>query len=152
LSSSGTPIIPHLTKRIKNLHLFGGFYQTWPLGTRPFYKNKEWIDSNNVENYLSEFPQVLQNYQLFKKHHLPHRDKPIHVPVNLVYCTGKNTAISYNVEEQKQKKEDGDGLITTSSLLAIKGYPNIKYTEIKGQEHSGVNNYGPLLEMISKNN
>jgi hypothetical protein len=49
-------------------------------------------------------------------------------------------------------KEDGDGLIPTSSLLALKDYwKHTKYTEIKGQEHSGVNNYNPLLEMISKN-
>ena len=152
LGVSGTPIISHLTGRIKNLYLFGGFYQTWPLDSTSFYKNKDWILPENMQDYLEKFPRVLENYQLFKKFHLPHRKTPLCIPTHVIYCTGKNTTTSLDVDNNINGKVDGDGLIPTSSLLALKDYwRDTKYTEIKGQEHSGVNNYNPLLEMISKN-
>lgn len=143
-ASTGTPIISKLSNKIKNLHLFGGLTQTLPLD----------IDTD-IENIFENYPQVSQNYQLFKKFHLRTRNNCLDVPIHIIYSTGKNTFISYRVENHSLITGDGDGLISKRSLeyplRAWTRNKNIQYTEIKGQDHSGINNYFPLLEIISKN-
>ena len=142
--SNGTPIISKLSNKIKNLHLFGGLVQTLPLN----------IDSN-IENILENYPLAFENYQLFKNFHLPCRNNSLDIPIHIIYCSGKNTTVTYNSEKHSLITGDGDGLISKSSLeFPLRAWTRnkkIKYTEIKGQDHSGVNSYMPLLEIISKN-
>jgi hypothetical protein len=146
-SSNRSPIVSHLTRKIKNLHLFGGLYQTLPITARPFYQKDDMlINLHNMCDFLYKYPQVLENYKLFEKYHLPYRDNSINAPSTIIYCTGKNTTVFFDADNDLTSKLDGDGLIDIHSLTR---YQIGNLIEIKGQDHSGVNNYTPLLKMIS---
>jgi len=136
---------------IQNIHLFGGLYVCLPITKDPLVRiNKNWVYSKDMQNIFVDdwcAHTYLLSRTFFRK-----REITIDVPQVVVYSTGKNTTIFMDYDADFAITGDGDGLVPIESLL----YPQCwnkppKFVNVPNMDHSNINSYAPILEMISEN-
>jgi len=144
-------IIPYLTSKIKHLHHFGGLYLCLPVEKEPIFRKEGiWYNSYQLQDFFATDSLSLANYRRFQKHHAIIRRKSVPLDQVVVYSTNLSTFSFFDYDSQTILSSTGDGLVPTTSLLypyCWKHQPT--YVELYEQEHSRVNNYQPLIEMVS---
>lgn len=136
---------------INNIHLFGGLYMCLPITKDPLARlHRNWVYNKDIQNLLND-DWCSHTYRLtrpfFRK-----RDSSPDVPQVVVYSTGKNTTVFMDYDNDHVITGDGDGLVPVESLLYPQKWKKQPiFVNIPDQEHSNINNYPPLLEMISEN-
>lgn len=136
---------------IQNIHLFGGLYVCLPITKDPLVRiNRNWVYSKDIQNLFVD-DWCAHTYRLsrtfFRK-----RTHGVDVPQTVVYSTGKNTTIFMDYDADFAMTGDGDGLVPVESLL----YPQCwskppTFVHVPNQDHSNINSFKPLLEMIADN-
>lgn len=142
-----------LLSNIPNFKLCNGLYMCLPVTTDPILRyNGKWIYSHNLHTLFSHNKQVLNIYNLaidFTKY----RNCTIDIPQVVIYGTGHNTTLFKDYDNHILLKGDGDNTVSTDSLTFTKILWKTQpyYVEIKNKEHSRINSYYPVLQMISEN-
>jgi hypothetical protein len=144
-------LLPFLTNKIKYLHHFGGLYLCLPIYQDPiFRKNDKWYNSNHLDELFINDPICMSNYVLFKNYHLHNRLKSINLDQTIIYSTNLTTSIFLDYDTKNILTSEGDGLVPIQSLLFPKKWRyKPKFIEISNLEHSKINNYLPLIKMLS---
>lgn len=140
-----------LMLNIQNIHLFGGLYVCLPITKDPLARiNNNWVYSKDIYSLLTD-DWCAHTHRLsrtfFKK-----RSNTFDIPQTVVYSTGKNTTVFMDYDSDFNIMGDGDGLVPVESLL----YPQCwdkppTFVHVHNQDHSSINSYKPILEMISEN-
>ena len=139
-----------LMLNIQNIHLFGGLYLCLPITKDPLARiNNQWVYSHQIEGIFTD-DWCAQSYKMaqpfFNKRH-----NTIDLPQVVIYSTGKNTTIFTDYDAQFSMRGDGDGLVPVESLLYPKCWKKQPdFVWIPNQDHSGINNYPPMLKMIAE--
>lgn len=138
---------------IPNFHLCGGLHLCLPITNGPLLrKNGRWMYRNHVRDLLRCDPYALAMYDSANEI-CKTRKKNTGIPEVIVYGTGLNTTIFHDYDNNAILKGDGDCMVTTESLLYPQKYWKVQpsYVELRGKEHSNINNFYPMLEMMSQN-
>lgn len=138
---------------IPNFHLCGGFYLCLPMTNDPLLrKNGKWYYKSHVSRLLCHDPHTLATYQAAREFCSVRKKSTSVVPQVVVHGTGMNTTIFYDYDTHTTFRADGDSMVSTESLLFPKKHWKHQplFVELKGKEHSRINNYHPLLQMISE--
>ena len=150
----GVPMnhVPLLSNvKIKNFHKVGGLYVCLPTLDYPILKqNDRWINTRDLEDLFSMHPHTQFMYDKVLTHSFPLRQKSIPIPQVVVYGSGVMTGIAMDYDSHVLCKSSGDGLVPVESLT----YPTVWkhkpiFLEVPGQEHSKINSYAPMIEMLS---
>lgn len=137
---------------IQNIHLFGGLYVCLPLTKDPILRiNKRWIYSQDIHHLLTD-DWCAHTYRITRTFFRKRNQSPMDVPQVVIYSNERNTTVFMDYDNDYTITGDGDGLVPIESLL----YPqNWKvpptFVNVPGQDHSGINNHLPVLDMISEN-
>lgn len=145
-----TQILPFLTAKIKYLHHFGGLYLCLPITNDPIFRiNDKFYQGLELHDLFLNDPIAMSNYQYFLKNHVHLRSKSLNLDQVVVYSTNISTSIFLDHSSQNILTSFGDGLVPINSLLyPLKWKYQPTYVELFNQEHSKINNYLPLIQMI----
>lgn len=144
----------HLTRLVSslpNLRSFGGFYVCIPTTNGPYLR---WGGSTYSHKNLDELFQhdptmgwMLEMARPFHKSAV--RAPPI--PHVVVHSYGKNTCFFKDYDLGVSRDTDGDGLVTTASLLHMPRNGNTIRVAVPHEEHSNINNNMIVQSMIARN-
>ena len=135
---------------IQNIHLFGGLYVCLPATKEPLARlNQNWVYSKDIYNLLMD-DWSAHTYRLTRPFFNRRNHSPTDVPQVVVYSSGRNTTVFMDYDNDHLIT--GDGLVPVESLL----YPQLwkkkpTFVHVPGQDHSGINNHQPVLDMIREN-
>lgn len=136
---------------IQNIYLFGGLYVCLPITKDPLLRlGQNWIYSKDIQNLLMD-DWCTHTYRL-SRCFFRRRDQSIDIPQVVVYSSGKNTTVFMDYDNDNVITGDGDGLVPIESLLyPQKWKKQPSFVHVPNQDHSSINNYPPVLDMISEN-
>lgn len=138
---------------VPNFHLCGGFYLCLPLTNDPLLrKNGRWMYKSHIPDLLSHDPHALRAYHASREFAKVRKHSTLVVPQVVIHGSGMNTTVFHDYDTHTTFRSDGDSMVSTDSLLyPLKYWKNQPlFVELRGKEHSRINNYHPLLHMISE--
>lgn len=137
---------------IHNIHLFGGLYVCLPMTKDPVARlHHRWIYPNDIASLFSD-DWSSHTYRLSRLFFRNRVNSLLEIPQVVVYSTGKNTTVCMDYDNGYAMMGDGDGLVPTESLLFPQQWSRPPlFVNIPNQDHSSINTYMPVLEMLSEN-
>lgn len=137
---------------IQNIHLFGGLYVCLPITKDPIIRiNRQWFYSQDIQNLLTD-DWCAHTYRLTRTFFRRRNQSFVDVPQVVIYSNERNTTVFMDYDNDYSIMGDGDGLVPIESLLYPQQWktPPV-FVNVPGQDHSGINNYLPVLNMIEEN-
>lgn len=150
-SMNNNPILSNV--KIRNFHMIGGMYVCLPFLNYPILKqNNRWTMTSDLERMFSIHPHTGFMYNRVVNDVFPNRRRSVEIEQVVVYGSEVDTPVAIDYDNHVLCKTSGDGLVPIESLTlptVWKYKPH--FVEVPGQEHSRINSFLPLMDMISDN-
>lgn len=150
-SMNNHPILSNV--KIRNFHMVGGMYVCLPLLNYPIIKqNNEWMMTKDLDKMFSLHPHTQFMHDRVIRDIFPTRRKSVNMEQVAIYGSEVDTGVAIDYDSHLLCKTSGDGLVPVESLT----FPTVwrhkpHFVEVVGQEHSRINSFLPVMDMISNN-
>lgn len=136
---------------VPNMRTFGGLYVCLPTTSGHFATlHKKEITYKNMPDLFGHDPGMSWALQMSKPFHDVSR-KPPFISHVVIHGFGKNTTYYKNYDTEETRDTDGDGLVSSSSLLFLQKNDLTTLVSVENADHSNINNDVNVLSMISQN-
>lgn len=134
---------------ISNMRSFGGFYVCLPTTSGYYLRwDGDMYSYKNMDDFFTG--DMAWVYEMSKPFHR-YAVRPPLIPHVVVHSYGKNTTIYKDYDNDISRETDGDGLVSTASLLHMPMNTYTTRVAVPNEEHSKINNNPAVQDMISRN-